>query len=537
VTAAGAAVLALSLGIPLVLKGRGPARSVAVLVAMPQVTSAPDERSTLAALAIREAILHTLAGLEGIEALGPDELPEGALSVQDAARAVAAAEIVLPTIACQGQWCRVSARRQRAPDARLVSTTGSFDVPSEPEDALELARAVDLHARRAFSDHRPRTPNALLEVRSSDYAQYLSLRRRAEVGEVLGRAEVDQLEQIARSSPGLIEAYLVGAATARTLRDRTRADQILQAAQVRYPEDPRVANERFMLELETGQLADAESALAGLERRAPGDVRVWRARGRLLSRQGRLQEAREVRRRLVRESGRPGRTSGTWPTSRSSSRTREGAPAPRPAAPGVTRQPAGAREDGRAGVVARRSGPRCRIYEDLLKRQVTSENLSNLGWSLLLAGEYSAAATAYRRALELEPDDSLSRLNAGIAEEGRGDAERARRFYQDLVERLAQQQKKGALTISERLIEAQALARLGDSVPAVALTIQALGEGDRDPQVIFQAAIIYSLCGEQNHAILLAKEARKRLSPRWFSIPGFERLRDTPAFRELLAPA
>jgi hypothetical protein len=59
-----------------------------------------------------------------------------------------------------------------------------------------------------------------------------------------------------------------------------------------------------------------------------------------------------------------------------------------------------------------------------------------------------------------------------------------------------------------------------------------LGEGDRDPQVLFQAAIIYALCGEQNHAIVQAREARRRgLSPKWFAIPGFESLRATPAFQ------
>ncbi|HEY8148796.1 MAG TPA: tetratricopeptide repeat protein, partial [Vicinamibacteria bacterium] len=179
-----------------------------------------------------------------------------------------------------------------------------------------------------------------------------------------------------------------------------------------------------------------------------------------------------------------------------------------------------------------------RIYEDLLKQKVTRQNLSNLGWSLLLAGDYPAAANAYRRALELEPDHLLSRLNLGIAGEGAGDAEGARSLYRDLRARIAERERKGALTGPERLIKAQALARLGDAVPAVALTIEVLGEGDRDPQVLFQAAIIYALCGEQNHAIVQAREARRRgLSAKWFGIPGFESLRATPAFQQLLAPA
>jgi Flp pilus assembly protein TadD len=178
-----------------------------------------------------------------------------------------------------------------------------------------------------------------------------------------------------------------------------------------------------------------------------------------------------------------------------------------------------------------------RIYEELLKEHETQENVSNLGWSLLLAGEYAAATRAYQRALEMEPGHLLSRLNLGIAHEGLGDLDGARRVYREVLERMAPREEKAALTVSERLLKAQALARLGQPVQAVELTMNALGEGERDSQVVFQAAIIYALCGDQNHAIVQAREARQRgLSPRWFSIPGFESLSAMPAFQDLLAP-
>jgi predicted Zn-dependent protease len=85
------------------------------------------------------------------------------------------------------------------------------------------------------------------------------------------------------------------------MRDRRRAETILQSAQALHPDDPEVAYERFLLELETGQVADTEAALAGLDKRAPGDIRVWRARARLFSRQGKFKEAAEALGRLVRE--------------------------------------------------------------------------------------------------------------------------------------------------------------------------------------------------------------------------------------------
>jgi Flp pilus assembly protein TadD len=538
---AAVGVLALvAIAVTTLWRSRPPTRPVAVLVQEPRVGPSPgDERTRLAAFALREAVLHALAGLEGIEPIGPDELPEGPLAVQDAARAVAADELVTPAIACQGQghWCGVSLRRERGADNHLVTNTGSFDVSSEPEDSLALASAVAIHVREAFPDHRPRSPSERLEVQSADYARYLGLLKRTEAGEALGRTDIDELEQINRSSPGLNEAYILSARAARLLQDRPRAEAILQAAEARHRDDPQLAYERFLLELETGQLINAESALAELERRAPGDIRVWRARGRLLARQGKLTQAAEVHRRLVRE--RPS-WKNLWYVASiemdlgDAKGARQHLEQLLQVSPGNRK---GLSMMAELEVLMGDATKAARIYEGLLKVKVTEKDLSSLGWSLLLAGDYSAAVAAYRRARELEPDDLLSSLNLGIAHEGDGDTEGAHRLYRELLDRIGLREKKGTLNVSERLIKAQALARLGDSVPAVALTMQALGEGDRDPQVIFQAALIYALCGEQNHAIVNAKEARRRgLSPKWFGVPGFEPLRKTPAFHDLLAP-
>jgi serine/threonine-protein kinase len=533
------ALAAAALVVSLLWRGPAAARPIAVLVQAPRVTSSTlEERSALAAFAVKEATLHTLAGLSGIEPVGSDELPETALSPQAMARAVAANEIVLPTIACDGQWCRVSLRRQVAGAGNaIVSDSGPFDVPSEPEDSLALARAVDIQVRRAFPDHLPRSPGAPIAVQSSDYPRYLAMRRRMEMGEVLGRPEIDALEEITQSSPGLTEAYVLAAGAARRLRDRRRAEAILQSAEARHPDDPDVAYERFLLELETGQVADMEVALAELEKRAPGDIRVWRARARLYSRQGKFKEAAEVLGRLVRE--RPS-WKNFWSIASVEIDLGDAAGARRHLDHLLELSPGNPRGLALMAELEWLMGDpmkAARIYQGLLEARVTRQNLTNLGWSLLLAGEYSSSADAYRKALELEPDHLNSRLNLGIALDGAGDAEAARRLFREVLERAEQLERKGTLTVAQRLLKAQALARLGDPVSAVALTIQALGEGDRDAQLIFQGALIYALCGDKNNAIVHAREARKRLSPKWFAIPGFESLRGAPGYGELLTPA
>jgi hypothetical protein len=470
-------LVALALAAAIALRVRplasGPSRPLAVLVQEPRIAaSPPDERSPFAAFALREAIVRTLAGLEGIEAIGPDELPAGALSVQDAARAVAADEVVLATIACEGQWCRVSLRRQRGRDARVLMDTGSFDVSSDPVDSLALSDAVALHVREAFSDHRPRSPAARLEVKSADYQRYLVLRRRMETGEVLGRAEIDPW--VAGPAVHWPDGGFRPATSARGARGRKRFRTHPAAEIPQSGWRARLAPARKKA-LSTNCLLDRQR---------------WRCRRR---------QHLASSCKSPRQSARAGEDVAQW---------RMGDPA-----------------------------KAARIYEGLLKEKVTRQNLSNLGWSLLLASDYPGAATAYRRALELEPDHVPSRMDLGIAGEGAGDPDGARSLYRDVLARLGQRERKGALTGPERLIKAQALARLGEPVPAVALTIEVLGEGDRDPRVLFQAALIYALCGEQNHAIVQAREARRRgLSAKWFGIPGFESLRDTAAFQELVAP-
>jgi tetratricopeptide (TPR) repeat protein len=531
-----AVALVFAVSVVLLQRAAVPHAPRAVLVMEPRmVSSPPDEPSRLAAFALREAIVRTLATLGGVEPMSPDELPEGVVSVPAAARAAAADEVVVSNLACQGQWCQVSLRRERGRDAHVIGDTGSFDVWADPEGSLPLANAVAIHVRRAFSEYQPRSPDERLEVLADDYRQYLSLRRRMESGEVLTRLELEQLDRISRSSPGLTEAALLAAATARGLPDRSLAQRLLREAEAHHPRDPRLLYERFALELETGNVADAAAALSELEKLAPGDLLVWRAQAGLLSRQGKLQEAATVRRRMVLE--RPS-WKNLWYAADVEMELGDADAARRHLEHLLQVSPGNPRGLAKIALLELMLGDPAKavvIYEDLLKEKVTRQNLSNLGWSLLLAGDYRASARAYRQALDLEPEHLLSRLNLGIAQEGAGDADGARRLYRDLLDRFTRRERQGALTVSERLIKAQALARLGDSVPAVALTNRALGEGDRDVQVVFQAAIIYALCGDQNNAIVHAQEARKRgLSRRWFSVPGFEALRATPAFRALL---
>jgi eukaryotic-like serine/threonine-protein kinase len=532
---AGVGVLVLvAVAITTLWRTRALERPDVVLVQGPRVGA--DDISRLAAFALREAILRALTTLEGIEAVGSDELPQNPLSLEETVRAVAADEVVVPVLDCRGPSCRVSLRRQRGSDGSLLADSGPFDVSSEPEDALALCDAVAIHVRKTFADHRQRGEGRRVEVKNADYERYLAFRRRMDAGELLTRRDAEDLEHLSQSSPGLTDARLLAAQTARLLKDRALATRILEEADTRDHDDPRLAYERFLVELETGTVVEAQDALGELEKRTGGDVLLLRAQARLLSRQGKLREAVEVLRRLLRE--RPS-WKNLWSIADveidlgDAHNAREHLRQLLLVSP---RNPRGRAKLAELEWFLGDPEQAARIYEELLKEHETQENVFNLGWSLILAGDYAAAAHANRRALELDPEDPYSRLNLGIAYEGLGDRDAARREYRNLLERMTPREEKRAPDVSEVLLKAQVLARLARPVEAVELTMKVLSDGERDSRVLFQAALIYALCGDQNHAIVQAKEARERgLSPRWFSIPGFESLRATPGFQRLLA--
>ncbi|MET0552050.1 MAG: protein kinase [Vicinamibacteria bacterium] len=513
-------------------------RPLAVLALSPVMPAAEgDERLGATAFAVREAIVRALADLEGVETVTADEVAADALTLQQTVRAVGADEVVVPAISCAGASCRVFLRRQGGSDVRVLGSSRPFDVSTDAEDALALTSAVALGVREIFADHRARGAGRDLQLRSEDFQSYLSIRASTARGKVPTEGDISALEELVRFSPGLFEARLLAASFARTLKLRTRALRLLHEASARQPDDPRLLYEAFLAELETGTPDDAERALGALESVVPGDVRVARGRARLLVARGKTAEALAVYQRLLRE-----RLSwrtlwslanleidlGDGPTAREHLRQLlELSP----------RNPRGRAKLAELEWTLGDPLQAARIYEELLREQDGWENAANLGWSRLLAREYGAAADSYRHALGLRDHDLRARLNLGIALDGAGDHAGARKEYAELLERAAERGQRGGLSASERLLEAQALARLGRTVPAVELTMKALAQGESNRQAVFQAALIYALCGDTNSAIVRASEARASgLSRAWFGLPGFESVRADPQFQALLAP-
>jgi hypothetical protein len=143
------------------------------------------------------------------------------------------------------------------------------------------------------------------------------------------------------------------------------------------------------------------------------------------------------------------------------------------------------------------------------------------------------AAESYRRALEIEPGHVTVTFNLADAELARGRKNEARLLYRQVFDALAAREQPSPL---ERCLQAQCLVHLGEKHRAVEAALQALQQSPQDAEVTYQAAIVFTLAGENASALALVRKSRDLgIQARWLAIPAFGRLRADPAFQALLA--
>lgn len=176
-----------------------------------------------------------------------------------------------------------------------------------------------------------------------------------------------------------------------------------------------------------------------------------------------------------------------------------------------------------------------RIYLDLIRRQPRQRSFyTNLGVARSLLGRPADAVEAYRQALALAPGHLAVLLNLADAELALGHGEKARSFYNQALDRLAATERAAGLSPEERMARAQCLAHLGRTREAVELTQSTLRTRGDDPEVLYDASLVYALAGDRASALVNAQLALKKgVEPRWFILPVFP-LRDDPELRAML---
>ena len=510
----------------------GPLLRVAVL--RPEVT-AQGSHPEIAFVAhdIVDAALATLVSLEGLQPLDPPERDQEEDSRTEKLRAAEANEVLLSSVICQADWCRVKFRR-RGPRGEFLASTEAFEGPAGVESSYQLAEGVRAQLRRLYGTYRLRPGSSVARVRPQDYSKYLDVKHRFDGGERLGDEELAQLDELLRTSPGLGGACVLAANIARLDGKLERARIFSIRAQEIAPQDPEPLFTRFRVEMEAGRLGLAQAVLRQLTALAPGDVRVESAKAQLLEARMELEKALPLREEVAQR--RP-----TWRKILDL---------------GALEFRLGRSEKGRRRIQALLEGQphnqtirehqafleasygdlklAAAMYEDLVKERPARSYLTNLAFVRYLLADYRAAAEANRRALILEPSSLLTRFNLATALEAQGDRAGARRLYLVLEKELAT--TSTPLDGRARMLRAQCLVRLGRRDEARLLADEIFKQRPEDVQGLHQAAQLYALLGDPVSARFYVKLAREKgLRREWFTIPGFHSLQDDPEFQILMS--
>ena len=533
-----AVLAALALAAAFVLIGRPGSAPLRVLVLQPETKPAADATLDLAASGVLMASLSTLGSLQGVTPLDPGQA--GAVgSPVAAARSAAAEEVLAATVEGLGTvGATLSLRRIRGSDGGVLWAE-RFVVPTDLKDLRLLADAVAVHLRRAWPDRRTRPGMPALEVRDQDYAELLRLKARLEAGRATPDAEdLAALDRVVHGSPRFLEARLLAVSTAlnlfRSNRDPAQlasARENARAARDLAPGDRRPVVSQLQLALGADQPREARALLADLELTSPGDPE-----NRLLA--GQVAEAEGDLPRAIADFEAAVERSPSWASlfrlaglQMRAGRTGE---ARRRLEQLLERDPGNLWGLDKLGSLELLTGDPARaerIYLDLMRRQPHRSHASNLGLARALLGHQAAAVEAYRQALALSPGHVTVLLNLADAELALGREGEARAHYAQALAHL----EGPILSPQDRMIRAQCLAHLGRVREAVELTQGTLRQSGDDPEVVYQAALVYALAGDHASALVNAKIAlEKGIKPRWFALPAFGGFREDPELRKLL---
>ena len=497
---------------------------------------------SLAAANTESSSLGFLAGAIGLTPLDPSLVEGiGARTPLEAARAVAADEVLVASLEGRGSLCWLTLRRIEG-DRGATLWAESIESRCRPEESLLFADGVRALLARAYPGRSPDSEGTSGIV-PEDYRLFLEVHQRLASGRSPSEVDLRALIGVTESSPGFLEAHLRVADLATSLfqqdhrrEDLDRARRAITDAEALAPDDLRPRERRLRLALLEDDVEAAAQVLADLRRHDPAAVATLDAEARLFEHQGQLSEALEPRRRLV--EARP-----TWRElyRLASLELRLGQvdEARKHLEQLLERSPRNRWGRSRLAELELFHGELDRaaeLYRGLLDEGPRRNYWTNLGIAHFLDGNYGPAADSYRRALAMAPGHPTALFNLAEAEHALGQTATGPLFEQAL-EALEELAAEGALGPIDSLIRALCLAWLDRPQEAVAVAHRVVQEHGEDTEVAYLAAQVHALAGDFNVALLLAGQARSQgLEPRWFRVPAFESMSQVEGFQALLEP-
>lgn len=538
--------LAVSLALVVSVRWWWSAEGPVLRVAVPSPVIEGDDpagRLHFAAAAAHSTVLDELAALPRMAPLSAEYVGETPGDPMAISRAAAADEVVQLLLREASGVGLVTFRRVRGKDG-VVLWSDSFAVPMDPADALLVRDAVRQRLWQAFPDHRRFAETSSPAVSAEDYVAFLELRQQVEEGsgDLDRRQLLDRMATIVESSPRFLQGHIAMADLARSLftstGDRaffTRAMASVEAASDLAPDDPRPLIWRTRLLLEDRQAEPARAALERARRLAPGHPSIPLLETSLADLDGHPEQARQILSKAV----------AAFPSWQNLYRLaalehRDGLA---DAARGhleeaLVRSPGNSwvlRKLGSLELSQGRLGKAEDLFAKLIERdpQVVSSHV-NLGLVRFLQGRYDEAAAVFEEVLAAHPDHATAWLDLADAQLAAGRTGAARDSYQRVVELL----DRDELPPTEAMLRAQALAHLGRSRAAIHLTQDTVEANPEHAEVLYLAAVVYSVAGDRTSAVVAAERAHARgMEEVWFRTPAFDGLREDPGFQALFAAA
>ncbi len=525
-----AIVLAALLAGGVYLRTRPPPPPIYVAVLEPKVSGPdPEPERALIAANLQAAILRALAALDGVAAIESAQVKAISGSTPQIARAVAAGEVVTGQADCAADLCQVRLRRLSGGDGRVLWTAALQLPPSRPR---LFAEAISASIREGYPERKPRFETQALAIDEKDFSRYLALRRRLVQDPDQDRL-LNDLAALRSRAPAMIEIYSLEASVAVRRFGETgerryldRGLDLARQARRLAPDDPRPLASLFDLELQAGNLDEAQRVLDAFEPMDP--AAALRRRGQLAERRGNGPQAIELLTAAAR-------VQPSWKTLLILANT-EYRLGRLPAARGhlaelLERSPGNVEGLRTLAQIELLNDPRRAVVllEQLIDRRPDAGSLSNLGLAFLLLRRYSEAEVSFRRALALQPLDPSAALNLADCLTLLGREKEARDLYRGL---LASTQREATLGNWPMLsIQAQARAHLGQTDPAIETIQKALRLTPDNAQLAFEAAVVYVVIGDRGSALFHARRAEAQgLDPRWFAFSWFDPLRSDPTF-------
>ena len=482
----------------------------------------------LAAKALHTALVQGLVDLRGVAVLDvPDD--EEVTTPRALIRALAADEAVTSRLDCGPQGCRAEIRRLDGTAGRVIETQ-AFSV--DPEWLLDLSQAAIGHLRSVYPEaERPAAGGTALEVRPVDYETFLRLFRRFKSRDrgLSSTRLISELESLGASSPRfaaipILEAHvaLQRHQTSGARSDLEHAERAVARARALAPKDSRVLMLSARAARQGGDLEAAGLLLDQVWQLEPGNTEALFQLAVLDELEGRPEQAAERAREAVVR--RPSRYL-LFNTADLFYRQGDFDEARRLIERGLELAPENFKGLSRLAQLELAHGDLERaatLYGMLVERSPEAAELTNLGTALMMLGRFDEAADCFERMVSASPSSPYATLSLADVEKLSGGVERAGQLYERVLELAAEDPRPDRLAS----VRAQALAHLGRHEEAVEAIQTALRHRPDQPWVAYEAALVYTLIGDQASAQWNVRRALAGgIAPRWFSLVWFDPVR------------